>query len=950
MPAVVGRLMERQKFRDWLTAAEERNPSVVFVSGDPGVGKSNLADWLAEEARGVGRALVLRGGCIDLGGSSSIPYSALEEAVRLFGLRPSAENQSFINGDLWKALVGLMSASGAAHPTVDVQRRIFDAVLRLPDSLVVKQTKLVLILEDLHWADPSTLGLVRYLASAKSDQRLLVVCTHRSVPPKHPLRILLGEPDFIRRIEQVALPPFSRVETDEFVLQRAADAGRTVPEGRLHRYYDLSGGNAYYAEQLMITDDLEKLDVVVPQSLRAVITTQQDQLSDGAREVVRIAAVAGRRLDDALLTAVCELGAKALDDAMDECLNQQILVKVPVEDAYVLKHALLRDVVYGDIRPARRKELHKRMAMAMAAQSGAERRLLPELAYHWFEAGELPEAFAAGRQAAEMATRVGAFEEAAAQYGRVLSLWPDIPDAVARAGASREVILGRAADAARWAGDVAKALQWVRQAMAEVDPVADPARAGELQERLGSYLWEAGEREPAAAAYFEADRLLAGLPSGAVASRVKAALATAVIRQGKYGAGGDPARRAMELALSAGTEAEEGRALSALGLTLTFEGRFDEAVEALTKAVDIALAGNHLEDLFRAYGILGVCLEEGGRLPQAVTAMTEGLAHAKTYGLLNTRQSDVLAGNAAVAHFLLGQYRAAADLLDPILQNRPMAESMYARITRAEMYVAQGDYAGAEGLLCALNWKENSDPRFVGSLYGCTAELAAWRGHLDHADELVSQGMKDVAGTNPRVMVQLCATGLRIAADSGTVDRADELVEFVRACAAKASAAEVGPLVRQCEAEHARAHGRDTPDMWLGVAEGWAALRQPFRLAYAQFGLAGAAARTGERGQANAAFAEASAAAAEIGAGPLHARIAAAHQAMNSKPPYGLTPTELTVLGYLATGATNARIAELWGRAENTVGVHVGNIYKKMGVNSRWEAAEKARRDGALGG
>jgi tetratricopeptide (TPR) repeat protein/DNA-binding CsgD family transcriptional regulator len=946
--ALVGRISERRRLAEWLTEAAQGRPSVVFLSGDAGAGKSSLVTWLVQTAQEQ-RALLLRGGCIELGSGSPIPYYALTEGLRLFTRSKGQEHRQLLESRPWSTLTSLTSDPGSGRPTTDSQNRIFGAVLLLSDFLGRKHSVLLLVFEDMHWADPSTLDLVRHLASAKSDEKLLVLCTHRPVPSRHPLRALLGEPAFYRQIEQVRLPLFTRQELAEFVTGRAAELGRTVAPDRLDRYFELSEGNAYYAEQLMIADDPETSDVVVPLSLREAMMARLAQLSDAAREVAQVAAVAGRRLDDVLLTAVSELDDRILDEALSECLNRQILVQDHTDHAYSFQHALLRDVAYTDIRPARRLRLHERMATAMAAVPGAATRLQPELAHHWFAAGQLPRAFEAAVRAAEMAARVGAFPEATGQYERVMSLWPDVPDAVERAGATRERVLGRAADAARWSGNLTRALEWVRQAMADVTPATDAARAGELHERLGSYLWEAGEEAAAATAYIKAERLLAGLPPSALASRVKAALATTVIRRGDYQTGGDYAREAIALARSANARPEEGRALSSLGLALTFEGEIDQAIEVLRAAVAIARDGDHFEDVFRAYGFLGVCLEEGGRLEETVATMTEGLAYAKEYGLLNTRPSDVLAGNAAVAEYLLGRYAQAASLLDPILRRRPVAESRYARLTRAEIHVAEGQYAAAERLLLDVSREPISDPRFVGPLFGCTAELEAWQGRLDRADEVMTQGLLRVAGTtSARVIVQLCATGLRIAADRADGDQADVLGDRVREFALDDTGSELGLLARQCAAEHARAHGIDTPEMWRMLAEGWRVLHQPFRVAYARLRQANAAGRAGDRGQATNAATEALDGALTIGAVPLHALVEETIGALNSTAPYGLTPTELYVLKELATGATYAVIADRRSVSPNTIGVHVKKILRKMGVRNRHEATVKARKDGVL--
>jgi DNA-binding CsgD family transcriptional regulator len=969
--AFVGRASERQRLIGWLASAADRKPVTVMIDGAAGVGKSRLISWFAEEAT-KRPALVLGGACIELTGGTSIPYGALVEGVRLFVRREGPERARRLAGPSWPALSDLISDFADLSPSMaspDTQPRTVGAVLKLADHIGL-QAPLVLLFEDIHWADTSTLGLIRYLTKATTDQRLMMVCSFRpvSAAARHPLQALLGEPDFNRRIQRLSLAPFRRPELDEFV---AALAGRPVSEDRLRRYFELSEGNAYYAEQLVTADDLQSPEVEVPQSLRALMLARINQLSDDAVDLVRAAAVAGRRVGDDLLLAASELDEPALDQALRECVRQRILVHDGADDAYAFEHALLRDTAYQEVLPRVRKRLHARIAEELANQPGAATRLMPEVADHWFAAGRLPEAFAAAVRAAGPAVRVHAFAEAEALYVRALRLWPDIPDAAALAGGPREQTLGRAADAARWAGDVARALEWVREAIAEVDTESDPVRSGELFERMGSYLWDAGQRDESAAAYAEAERLLADLPASAAASRVQAALAAAAVRVGSYSAGLARAQRAAELARAVGARAEEGRALSIMGLALTFQGQIDEAEKSLREALAIAAAVDHLEDLFRAYGNLGVCLEHAGRLSDVVTAMEEGLARAKEHGLVGTRRSGVLANTAAVALSSLGRYKEAADLLDSSLLDRPVAESQYARLTRAEIFVIQGDFRAAERLLGEVRTHPNTDPRFVGPLYGCLAELALWQGRLSEARSVVERGMAAVGtARSARVILQLCAVGLRIAADlqrqadlvaggtAGLVDVpiapwADELVAAVRAAAGEAAESdEGGLLVRQCHAERVRASHADTPEMWAEIVDGLTTLDRPLRKAYALGRQADSYARAGARDRAAATARQAHALAEEIGAEPLRkhiAELAAGWRLRLGKPRrYDLTPTELRVLGELTTGHTNREIGEVLFISPKTVSVHVSSIMRKLGVSNRTAAADLARREGLI--
>lgn len=971
--AFVGRASERQQLAGWLRSAADRQPVTVLIEGAAGVGKTKLISWFTEQAR-KRPSLVLAGACIELTGGTSIPYGALIEAVRLFVRQEGPEQAQRLVGGAWPALAGLISDLAGLSPSMaapDTQPRIFGAVLRLSDY-IGRRAPLVLVFEDIQWTDTSTLDLIRYLTKAKTDQQLMLICSFRPVATaaRHPLQSLLGDLDFNRRIQRLSLAPFRQPELDELV---ATLIDQPVSDERLRRYFELSGGNAYYAEQLVTADDPRCPDVEVPRSLRELMLARINQLTDDAADVVRVAAVAGPRVDDDLLV-VSGLDEPALDRALQECVRHRILLHDPADDAYIFEHAILRETAYQAIQPRVRKRLHARIAEALASQPGMTARLMPQVADHWFAAGRLPEAFAAAVRAAGLAARVHAFAEAEAMYARALRLWPDIADAPAQAGGSREQVLGRAADAARWAGHVARALEWVREAIDQVDSGSEPGRSGELCERLGSYLWDAGQVDESAGAYAEAEQMLAGLPPSPVASRVQAGLATAAIRAGDYPAGLARAQRAAELARAVGARAEEGRALNSMGLALTFQGRAAEGEAALRAAMAIATEVDHLEDLFRACGNLGVCLEHAGRSDDAVTAMREGLDRAKEHGLSGTRQAAVLANNAAAALSLLGRYPEAAALLDSGPLDRPVAESLYARLTRAEIFVAQGDFVAAGRLLEEIRVRPNTDPRFVGPLYTCLAEVASWQGELDQARSIVERGMEAVrTARNARVIVQLCAVGLRIAADlqrradrpAGGLDGeiagwADDLAAAVRAAAELAAGEraveastvqrdEGGLLVSQCHAERARVSREDTPEMWAELVEGWTALEQPFRRAYALGWLAGAYARAGVRDRAAGAARRAHAIAEEIGAEPLRRHLADLANGLRlrlGKPrPYDLTPMELTVLRELTVGRSNGDIAAALVIAPKTVSVHVSNILRKLGVSNRTAAADLARRE-----
>jgi DNA-binding CsgD family transcriptional regulator len=279
---------------------------------------------------------------------------------------------------------------------------------------------------------------------------------------------------------------------------------------------------------------------------------------------------------------------------------------------------------------------------------------------------------------------------------------------------------------------------------------------------------------------------------------------------------------------------------------------------------------------------------------------------------------------------------------------------MYARLTRAEIHVARGEFGAAEQLLAEIGRVENSDPRFVGPLYGCIADAAAWQRHLEKADEVVAAGMRAIGTSTPRVVVQLCAIGLRVAADREDIARADELLHAIPGVEKGSASGEIAWLTRQCRAEHARASHTDTAQMWAEIANGWARLHQPFRETYARRYQAGAQLRAGDRPEAMTDVRRAYGRAEEIGAKPLQSAIKefanATRLRLGSGLPYDLTEAEYGVLAKLAAGARNKDIAASLSISVETVAIHVRNIRRKMGARNRQEAALKALHEGIIGG
>ncbi|GAA0466105.1 helix-turn-helix transcriptional regulator [Paractinoplanes deccanensis] len=982
----VGRGPELACLAEMLARAAERSPKAVVLVGDAGVGKTRLLREFAAAARTSG-ARVISGSCVALG-SGELPYAPLIDALRRLARDVGDDTLRELAGPAYADLAGLIAdfhdSGRPADPRPASQLVVFGAVLRLLDRLSTDEP-VVLVFEDLHWADQSTLDLLAYLTRGLTDERVLLVGSYRAsdLPDRHALRAVIAELDFARRLVHLELTGFAPDELRRFLGHLT---GTRTDDELFARAFELSEGNAFFAEELVVAGVLLSpapgATVRLPRTLRDLILARFERLGDASREVMRVAATAGRRVSHRLLATVCGLPTTALHAALRECVSQHMLVTDPEDDTYVFRHALLREAVHQDLLPGERIGLHAAIAAAIIAdeQLGLPEdvTLAAELSYHWYEAREYGHALAAAIRAGDTAVRVRAFREAELQYLRALELWPRVAEPAKVAGVPRDRVLGAAAEAARWAGHVDRAVELAREALDDLDATTSPARAGELLERLGRYLWESADTVGSREAYVSAGGLLAGQEPSALAARVIAGQALAEVQAGRYTAGLRAGREAVAMARTVQAREEEGRALNTVGVALTMLGRVDEGVGALRVALTIAEDTDNLEDLFRAYGNLMVSLENSGRLEESVRVALDGVDRARRSGLEHTRPGGVLANNASAVLTQLGRWDEAIALIADLVADRPVRQSLYPRLTLAEIDVARGRFDQARERLTAIREAAANlrDPQFLGALVACESELAIWSGEPDEARKILAAGL-DAIGDTEHVVVRLrlYALALRVEADEWLRlalrhghDPEDVRVEELHAAAARSAPAEAHDpkpeeraLRLLCRAERERASRAD-PALWAETADAWLAFGRVPPAAYARWREAEAAVEGRDRQRATRAAREAHRAASRLGAEPLlrevsglarRARLDLREDEAAREPgpgradrPFGLTPREREVLRRLGDGQTNRQIARALFITEKTASVHVSNILMKLGVGNRGEAAAAAHRLG----
>ena len=293
----------------------------------------------------------------------------------------------------------------------------------------------MLVVEDLHWADSSTRSFIGFLSRTICSERLLVLGTYRSdeLHRRHPLRPLLAElasDAYARLLELPRFTPDELAEQLEGIL-----AGTPDPE-LVERLYSRSEGNALFSEEILAAglDGRGSL----PPTLRDALMLRVERLSPRAQELIRWLACQPAA-DHALVAAVAGLEPAELRDALREAVASHIVVTVG-DESYGFRHALLREVVYDDLLPGERSEMHAALARALEERiergdSGAH--ITTQAAHHWAAAGDQPQALAAAVRAAVAAERVNAFGEAQALFERALGLWERVDEPERLAGSRR---------------------------------------------------------------------------------------------------------------------------------------------------------------------------------------------------------------------------------------------------------------------------------------------------------------------------------------------------------------------------------------------------------------------------------------------------------------------------------------------------------------------------------
>lgn len=947
------------------------------------MGKSRLISEVAGQAERHGMTVAV-GECIPFG-ERELPYAPIVGALRSLASRVDDGELEAMRDPGREELAGLMpDDSRTSEGVVDMaagtgsQLRLFEHLVALLVS-AARVRALVLVVEDFHWADRSTRDFLSFLVRAARREPIALMISYRSdeLQRHHPFRPFVLELERSDTATRVELGSFTSAELRE---QVTAILDQSPPQSLVDRLLERSEGNPFFAEELLASS--RRTDEPLPSALRDILLARVVAQPDAVRDVLRIAAVAGRTVDHALLAATADLSEADLNVALRDAVEAYLLVSESSMAGYSFRHALVREAIYSDLLPGERRSLHLRLARAISDQSGsagAKSAVAAELAHHWYAAGELAAALPASVAAGAAAENLCASSEAWLHYERALEIWDAVDPAPGELSVERLEILRRGAVAALRIGEKDRAIALAREVVTRIDEHAEPVQAALAHERLGRYLWMAGHDQDALPAYRRAVELIPEAPPSEERALVLAAEGQVLMLCNRPEESGVRCAEALAIARTVGAEAVEAHVLNTMCGNLSAVGDLERAVTAARQALAIARRLRLVDEMQRSYTNCSDALDEAGHVEESIAMAWEGIESAREIGA-DRQWGDFLRGEVAGRLMQTGRWSEAEDLLDEVVDRSPTgvtAVMAYRHLGLLRAEQGQFDAAGR-----VLDQAEPQLRRSIGSMAlgpqaAARITLELWAGRPKAAAAVASDCLDRVRDTESLFFTaRVYELGARACADLAARSPGNEQVRKQQAASVEqllerldrliGRLTDLPPPVRAsragCAAEQSRIGHVGDASLWADTARQWEARGNRYNAAYAQWREAESLLGTNtDRAGAVALVQAAHEVADELGARPLREELEAlarraridlgARRSLHPAPDsqlqqLELTPREIEVLALLGDGLTNREIGGELFISDKTASVHVSRILSKLAVPNRAAAAAAAQRLG----
>jgi DNA-binding CsgD family transcriptional regulator/tetratricopeptide (TPR) repeat protein len=849
-----------------LAAASAGQGCVALISGEAGIGKTSFVEhFVAAQARA---ALVLKGNCDALFTPS--PLGPLHDIARQFG------------GERLRSL--LEGGSG--------QAALFSTFL---DLLQSSTKPVVLLIEDIHWADEATLDLIRYLSRRVASLRVLLIATHRDdeIGHLHPLQRLLGNVAGSKALHRIEL---ARLSVD--AVRKLAVGGVSDAEA-LHRR---TGGNPFFVSEIVAVSGRG-----IPATVRDAVLARATQLEAPGRSLLELIAVIGTRIEHRMLEQV----VARTSDGLAGCISLGMLQ--PENDGVGFRHELVRDAILEAIEPLQRRKLYRTALQAAVKLLRAGRSDLARIAHYAEGAGDAAAVIRYGVMAAQAAASLGAHRQAAAQYQRVLSF------AGRRPSTERASFLQSYADECATIDNLGEAINAYQEAIELWREVRDRRKEGETLAALAWPLVRSGQN---AAAEEASDLAISVLKSSASTRQLAAAYrAKAHLRMldrdrsaaVKWG------RKAIALATQFQDHAVVAGGEMVVGSALLVAGD-DHGRSHLSRCLELARENGFDPLVALAYLNIGSSYGEQYRFADAENALNAGIAFARSRDL--DHDCHYMCAWLALTRLYQGRWAEAADLAAAVIAEPNLAavSKIMALVALGRVRARRGDPGAAQTLDEALALASRTGTlQRLAPVHAARAELA-WLAADHQRVAAEAHAAYDLALRHRhRWHVGEFTYWRRLSHDRVLVPKwaAQPFILQIEGNW-KRAAAEWRRL--GCPYEEARA-----------LAEGDLAAQ---RLALEIFDMLGAAPA--------ARFLRRSMRAAGV------SRVPRGRRATTRNNPFGLTNREFETLGAITRGLSNRGIAGELGISAKTVDHHVSAVLAKLGATSRAEAAKMARGQGLL--
>ena len=768
---LVGRANELAEARELWQRAREGRGHAVLLSGEPGAGKTRLAREVTIQAA-VDGALVFTGGCYEY--EATTPYLPFVEAFR----RWVREEQ---NDAKLREILG-DAATQIAKLAPDVETRLgpfperpqlpaheerllfFDAVAQVFSNIARRQS-LLFYADDLHWADRGTLWLLGHLLRQLRTERVLIVGAYREteLDRAHPLAKSLVDWNRERLITRIVLRRFNTDETGD---QLSALLGENVSGEFAVAVHRETEGNPFFVEEVLKAlieqgsvrrqsgrwTRCEMDELLIPQSVKEAIGHRLDRVSQECNELLRLGAILGKVFTFDELSAAAEQTEDVLLDALDEATNAQLIAPISGE-SFSFTHDKIREVLYEELNPIRRRRLHRHVAEGLErirdkSCCGAEK-----MAHHYIQAGDLERGLQYAKLAAAEAQRVFAFDEAIAAYGRARDCAEALGNVAEQlkqeeamgevymlhgetvlAGEHFESALALATDQAtrvRLQCQAASSLvttgasrgfDYIREALQVLDPVADPMETANALATEARFHHLAGRHKKAIEILSRASELVEPTAnsnsvctfSAPIIAQIYSYMAGAHQHYGLYTEADRWAQRAIDFGTRHNVLYAEAAGYEFLGEDAVHRGDYEMGLQYAEREIELAEKLHSRERRAWVHYYSALCRFLLGQTEQAEQEYLAGMALAESIG--EHRVFRFMGSNLAVIQAALGRHD--------------------------------------EALKTASEHFAHSSPRLLYSHFEalrCMAEVRFRRGEIEEAERLCRQADELVSSTDSRV-------------------------------------------------------------------------------------------------------------------------------------------------------------------------------------------------------